>query len=159
MRKTTEEHVYEFIQAAVLAATAAGDPAHPLFDLEVHDHPYRKIKTAAGIRVNPAEGQLSPFEDATEMGEFNVEIILVVYVKIVGTQKDGDERSQAMRQVADIAKALGLLFWNSPTCDERFRDVRCYGFVRGYDSLNKADHFAVANLPILVNKIGQTIGG
>lgn len=159
MTKTTEERLFEFIQQAVLAATAAGDPGHPLFDLEVHDHPYRKIKTNTGIRVGTPQGQLSPFEDGLEMGEFNVEIILVIYTRIEGSQKDDDARTLAMRKTADIAKAVALLFWNSPECDERFRDTRCYNFVRGYDSLNKADHFAVANLTVLVNQIGQTIGG
>lgn len=159
MTKTTEERLYDFILEAVLAATAVGDPAHPLFDLEVHDHPYRKIKTGAGIRVGTPQGQLSPFEDSLEMGEFNVEIILAVYVRIEGTQKDDDARTLAMRKTTDIAKAIALLFWNSPECDGRFRDTRCYNFVRGYDSLNKADHFAVANLTVLVNQIGQTIGG
>lgn len=159
MTKTTEERLYEFMHEAVVAATAAGDAAHPLFDLEVHDHPYRKIKTNAGIRVNPPQGQLSPFEDGLEMGEFNVEIILVIYVRIEGSQKDDDARTLAMRKATDITKAIALLFWSNPECDERFRDTRCYNFVRGYESLNKADHFAVANLTVLVNQIGQTIGG
>ncbi len=157
--KTTEELVYDFIKAAVDAATQSGDPQHPLAGLEVHDHPYRKIKTNRGIRLNPAEGQFSPLEDGQAMGEFNVRMILVVYVRIEGSQKDDDARSLAMREVAEIAKALGLLFWDNPTFDEGFRDARAYDFIRGYESLSKADHFAVANLTLLVNRIGQTIGG
>ncbi|HMV46577.1 MAG TPA: hypothetical protein PLD20_00980 [Blastocatellia bacterium] len=156
MEKTTEELVYDFIKAAV---EAVSDAQHPLFGLEVHDHPFRKIRTNRGIRLNPPEGQLSPLEDGLAMGEFNVRMIVVVYVRIEGTHKDDDDRTLAMRQVTDISKALGLLFWDNPTFDEGFRDARLYDFVRGYDSLNKADHFAVANLTLLVNRIGQTIGG
>lgn len=159
MTLTTEERVYGFLKAAVDAATATNDAGQPLFGLEVHDHFSRRIKTNAGIRVGTASGQLSPFEGGEDFGEYNVRLLLVIYVRITSTQKDDDERTLAMRQVADIAKAVAQLFWDSPSCDERFRDTRCYDFVRGYDSLNKADSYAVANLTLLVNQIGQSIGG
>lgn len=159
MTLTTEERVYQFIKTAVDAATATNDAGLPLFGLEVHDHFFRKIETNAGIRIGTASGQISPFPGGEEFGEYNVNLTLVVYVRIVGTQKDGDERTEAMRQVCDISKALAALFWDNPSCDERFRDTRLRDFIRGYDSLKAADPYAVGNLTLIINEMGGTIGG
>lgn len=151
----TEELVYEFIRKAVGEASTDS----PLCDLEVHDHFYRKIEQDAGVRVGEASGQLSPTPGGESFGEYNVQLLLVVYARIEGTQKDGPERIVARRHASQIAKAVAQLFWDNPSCDERFRDTRCYDFVRGFDSLTKSDHFAVVNLTLLVNEVGQAIGG
>lgn len=157
--KTTEERVYEFIKAAVDAVTlTTPTPDSALYDLEVHDHFFRKIKTDAGIRVGTASGELSPFEAETGWGEYNVEILLVIYARIADTQKDDDNRTLAMRRVSDIAKAVAALFWDNPSCDAVFRDTRIRRFDRGFDSLTKSDHYAVANLTLYVNEVGGSTG-
>ncbi len=156
---TTEERVYEFIKAAVDAVTeTTPTPDSALFDLEVHDHVYRKITKPAGIRIGTADGELSPSAGGEEMNEYNCSMLLVVFVRIPTTQKDGDERTVAMRQAVEIAKAVSLLFWDNSSCDERFRDTRIKDFIRGYDSLNKADHYAIVNLTLRVNEVGGSIG-
>ncbi len=152
---STEELVYQFIRQAVDAAATDS----PLCGLEVHDHFYRKIEQDAGIRVGEAGGQLSPTAGGESFGEYNVQMLLVVYARIEGTHKDGAERIEARRRASRIAKAVAQLFWDNPSCDEKFRDTRCYDFVRGFDSLTKADHYAVVNLTLLVNEVGQAIGG
>lgn len=159
MTKTTEERVYEFIKAAVDAVTVTTPtPDDPLFDLEVHDHMHRKIKTDAGIRVGTASGELSPFEAETGWGEYNVELPLVIYCRIADTQKDDDNRTVAMRRAGVIAKAIAALFWDNASCDAAFRDTRIRNFVRGFDSLTKSDHFAVVNLTLYVNEVGGSTG-
>lgn len=159
MTKTVEELSYEFIKAAVDAVTlTTPTPDSPLFDLEVHDHFHRKIKTNAGIRVGTANGQLSPFEAESGWGEYNVEIPLVIYARIEQTQKDDENRTLAMRQARDIAKAVAALFWDNPSCDAAFRDTRIFDYISGYDSLTKADHYAVVNLTLRVNEVGGSIG-
>lgn len=159
MTKTPEDRVYEFIKAAVDAVTlTTPTPDSPLFNLEVHDHVFRKIKTEAGIRVGTASGELSPFEAETGWGEYNVELPLVIYCRITGTQKDDDNRTLASRKTADIAKAIAALFWDNASCDAAFRDTRIRNFVRGFDSLTQSDHFAVANLTLYVNEVGGSTG-
>ena len=158
MELTTEERVYGFLKSAVDAATATNDAALPLFDLQVLDHPYRLITKDAGIIVDSdVEGDLSPFDLAEAMGEFNVVMAVVCFARVPSTQKDGDERREAMRQANDIAKAVALLFWNNPSCDERFRDTRCTRFVRGFTTLKKADTYAQCALTLLVNEVGGQI--
>jgi len=157
--KTVEERVYDFIKAAVDAVTlTTPTPDSPFFDLEVHDHVYRKVTKEAGIRIGTAEGELSPTEGGETFNEYNCELLLVVFVRIPTTQKDGDERTLAMHQATAIAQALALLFWDNASCDERFRDTRIRDFIRGYDSLTKSDHFAVVNLTLRVNEVGGSIG-
>lgn len=158
--KTVEERVYDFIQAAVDAVTLTTPTQDsPLFDVQVHDHVFRKINKTkeAGIRIGTAEGQLSPTEGGAEFNEYNCILLVVVFVRIASTQKDGDARTLAMRKATDIAHALALLFWDNTSCDERFRDTRMYDFVRGYDSKD-GDHYAIVNLTLRVNEVGGSIG-
>lgn len=158
MTKTVEERVYDFLKAAVDAVTlTTPTPDHALFDLEVHDHFFRKIKTDVGVRVGTANGQLSPFEAEVGWGEYNVEILLVVFARIEQTQKDDDNRTLAMRRARDVAKAVAALFWDNPSCDAAFRDTRILDYVAGYDSLTKSDHYAVVNLTLRVNGVGGSI--
>lgn len=158
MTKTVEERVYDFLKAAVDAVTlTTPTPDHALFDLEVHDHFFRKIKTDVGVRVGTASGQLSPFEAEAGWGEYNVEILLVVFTRIEQTQKDDDNRTLAMRRARDVAKAVAALFWDNPSCDAAFRDTRILDYVAGYDSLTKSDHYAVVNLTLRVNGVGGSI--
>lgn len=158
--KTVEERVYDFIKAEVDRVTETEPtPESPLFDIQVHDHVYRKIdkKKDAGVRIGTASGELSPNEGGTEFNEYNCELLLVVFVKIASTQKDGDERTLAMRKATDIAHALALLFWDNASCDAHFRDTRLRDFIRGYDSKD-GDQFAIVNLTLRVTEIGGSIG-
>ncbi len=147
MNAAIEDHIFDFLAEAFEAA----QPGDDLHGVELHDNVFQSIKGGTGVMVGDCESWLSPNAGATEVEEFDGDLMLVVYVRVTGA--DRTERKTARSQVLALSKAVAKLFFDDPTCGGRVNDARVLRAPRGWDSINSQPH-AICNLPLLVNDTG-----
>jgi len=148
-----EEAIYDFLTEAIAAAEAGS----ALAQIELQDTFYRRIEGDVGVRIGDCEADLSPLPDAEAVEEFNARVTLVCYARI--PKEDWEARAPYRNRVTMMARTIALLFFNDPRMGQRVNDARVLGVRRGYDSITQADRYAVANLDVIINELGQQIGG
>lgn len=146
-----EDLTYDFLKEEIAAVVT--DSSHALYKAELHDHLYHKISDSPGygIRIGDCESVLAPSPGAAEMEEFDGDLTLVVFVRVVGGDKA--DRTAARAKVLAISKAVAKLFIEDPTMGNRVNDARVMRCPRGWDSIG-SQPYAVCNLPLLVNDSG-----
>lgn len=155
--KVIEAHVYDFIKEAVDAANDPDTPDEesPFFEAELHRHVFQKFDNSKwfGIRVGNGESILSPNSGATEIEEFDGDLILVTFARIKAA--DHSDLEDARTKAFDLAKAVVALFLTSDgvTMGDRVNDARVMRCPRGFDEWD-ASLYAVCNMPLLVNDSG-----
>jgi hypothetical protein len=148
---TPEDAIDEMITAAV-AAAAEGETLH---EAEVQDTVYETMKRDRGIRIGDCESDVAPSPGGEAMEEFDAQLVLVCYSRIVGTDKT--QRKAARDDARTLALATAKLFIDDPSIGGHVRDSRVVKMRRGYDSLTSADVYAVANLALVINETGQQL--
>jgi len=143
-----EDHIYDFIAAAIAAAVDESDPLH---QAELHDNVYRTITTEYGIRIGDGESSFAPNPGATEILEFDGVVPIVIFSQVNGA--DRSDRADARGRMIGLAKAVSMLFLEDPTMGGRVTDSRISRAPRGWDSI-KSTPYSVANLHLLVNETG-----
>jgi len=150
---TVEQALYDFLNEAITTAA----PATPLHQVELHDTFYRKLTKEVGVRIGDCEAEMAPLPGGEEIEEFNARIVIVCYARIAGTDKSN--RAAARDRVTAMARQIALLLYLDPRMNQTVNDSRILAVRRGYDSITDADHYAVANLDVIINETGQQIGG
>ncbi|MGE0133041.1 MAG: hypothetical protein AB7U82_33610 [Blastocatellales bacterium] len=148
---TVEQTLYDFLNALITAALSG----NPLYQVELHDTFYRRLIKDVGVRIGDCEAEISPLPGAEAAEEFNARLTLVCYSRITGTDKSA--RATARDQVTAMAREIALKIYLDPRLNLQVNDARVLAVRRGYDSINDADHYAVANLDVIVNEMGQQI--
>jgi hypothetical protein len=148
---TIEDAIFEYVDAAVTAAQEGS----ALYLAELHGTVYESMTKDYGIRIGDCESDLAPLAGGEAMEEFDALVTIVIFWRVVGADKS------ARRPARDNARALALatakLFFDDPTMGGRVRDSLVGTCVRGYDSIEGADEYAVVNMPLLVNMSGQQL--
>lgn len=140
--------LYDFLRESFDAAS----PGTDLFELELHDTIYQKIKTDNGVRIGEAESDWSPV-GAGELKEFDAQLMVVCFSRIVGTDKT--ERQAALQKVFNIHRAVVGLIFQSPSLGGRVCDnTLILRAARGYDAIS-SDPYAVVNQPLVFNLSGE----
>src|SRR5688572_22030815 len=88
--KVIEAHVYDFLKAAIDEVNEAEEEFEPeqehsaLFDAELHQHVYQRFDDEKwfGIRIGNAESVLAPNPGATEMEEFDGDLLLIIFARV-----------------------------------------------------------------------------
>lgn len=150
---TVEESLNQFLTGAIAAASAGS----ALYQVELHDTFYQRIEGDVGVRIGDCEADLSPLPDAQAVEEFNARVTLVCYARI--PKEDWERRGPYRDRVTGMAREIALLFFNDPRMGQRVNDARVLSVRRGYDAITNSDRYAVANLDVIINELGQQIGG
>jgi hypothetical protein len=148
---TIENAIYDYIHGAVEAAADGS----ALFAAEVHGTVYESITKDYGIRVGDCESELAPLAGGEAMEEFDAVVVIVIFWRVVGADKSA--RRPARAKARALALETAQLFFADPTMGGRVRDSLVGTCVRGYDSVEGADEYAVVNMPLLVNMSGQQL--
>lgn len=148
MSNPIEISVFEFLETAIAAAADTS----ALCDIELHDTVYQKIQSAAGVRISECVSMPSPGVGG-EIKEIDAVLTLVVFAKVEG--KDKSARAEALTRCWAIESALVSLLNENASLGDRVCDLLIGRSVRGYDVFD-GEPFAVANIPLTVNPMGDT---
>jgi hypothetical protein len=87
--------------------------------------------------------------------EFDALIILVAFARVPG--EDKTERKPARRKARALMLKAAELFSLDTSMGGKVRDSQVLRCRRGFDSLSRADAYAVAHIPLVVNATGQQV--
>jgi hypothetical protein len=141
-----EDALYDFL---VLAEQQAASDS-PLKGVELHATIHEKIKTDAGVRVGDADAEPGPARSGDGVQEYNAEVLLVCYARVVGSDKS--KRAPSRRRAAEIAHAVCEAIEADSSLGGGVCDARVLRISRGYDSITGGDEYAVAVLRLLINE-------
>lgn len=149
MTEPIEELIFEFLEPVIAAAQS--DSNNPLYGVELHDTEYRPITDEHHdyVQIGSCDSELAPNPGATEMLEFDANVILICLAKVLG--KERSDRHAARKRVVAITKAVAQLFCEDPTMGDRVNLCRVMRCPRDWASVN-SNPYAVANVPLLVNE-------
>lgn len=155
--KVIEAHVYDFIKEAV---DFANDPDTPdeesvFFETELHRHVFQKFDDSKwhGIRIGNGESVLTPNPGATEMEEWDGDLLLITFARI--KESDQSDVEVARTKAFELAKAVAAMFITSDgvTMGDRVNDARVLRCPRGFHEWD-GSLYAVTNMPLIVNDSG-----
>ncbi|HEV7374485.1 MAG TPA: hypothetical protein VGN95_07200 [Pyrinomonadaceae bacterium] len=146
-----EDATLDFIQGAVDVAVE-GDA---LFNAAVKDD-YQTIKDDEdfGVIIGECTADLAPMPGGA-MAEWDALLTIVCFARVVGVDKT--ERKAARNKARELMLAVAGLFFGDPMMNGQVRDSQVLRCRRGFDSITRAEPYAVANLPLIVNSTGQQI--
>jgi hypothetical protein len=137
----------------LVAAAAPGSPLDGAAALATVMHP---ITTTKSVMVGPCESQLAPaYADADDAEEFAASVLLVINCRVA--TRDGAGFLAARDAVIEMGAKIAAACFVSPDLGGRVRDAlfptgefrRAWGNIDG-------QLFAVGNLPLVSNVVGQS---
>jgi hypothetical protein len=151
-----EDHLYEFILAAVDAANdeAAPDENSPFFEVVLHDTIYRPITSDQHyyIQVGNCDSDFAPSFGGDTIKEFDGDVTVITLARVL--TEDRSDRKAARGKALSLAKAVAKLLLDDPTMGGRVNDSRVLKCLRDWTSIN-SEPFALANVPLILNETGR----
>ena len=145
--KAVEVKLFEFFTEQI----AAADNNSPIKNIALLDTIHREIRDDQpdGISIGDVTSTFAPVDQSVK--EFDASTILVCFSKVRGADKTN--RQPAAQRVFEIQQEVIDLLYKFPTLNNRCCDVEVMRSVRTSQGLD-AEDFAVANIPIIVDKKG-----
>jgi hypothetical protein len=146
---TIEDAVADFLQAAVDVANEP-DVLHGAAVLD----DYQTIQGDYGFIVGECTSDVAPMPGGA-MAEYDALLTVVAFARVTG--EDKTERKAARTKARALMLRAAGLFSTDTSMAGKVRDSQVLRCRRGFDSISRAEPYAVAHIPLIVNATGQQI--
>jgi hypothetical protein len=149
---TVEKILYTFIKGLIDAAA----PTSKLLGAQITETVYGAVTKDRCVQIGPCRPRLAPSPGAEALEEFDASLV-VVFLSKVGANRDDAAYAAAREDVVAMAQEVGLAVFNNNDLSGAVRDALPESLPRDFTKVGNTEPYAVANLVIGVNVVGDLI--
>lgn len=149
MSETAEKSLYDFLKDQAPNGVL-------LKQADIHDSEYQRFSKdkALGVRIGTSFG--TPGPDAGGVKEWDVCLLLICYARVPGGVTAPD-RADPREQATQLAHEVCGLLYEDSSLGGRVCVIQPKRIMRDWDKADKAQTFAVVNIPVVIDPSGRPL--